>query len=367
MRIIVEKEKIVQELQAVLGIVERKSVIPIASYILIDAREGKLKISASDLENSFSTSTEASIEGKGKFVVQGHKIYDIARLLKGDKIEIESENGKVIVKSGTTIYSLITVNSEDFPNLPVVSGDFVFDLEVDKFSSLVRKVIFPISSASSIYKIRGAFFNCGNNSIEVVSTDGSRMSVVKVNTGVRKKGSFILSKKSVTEASKLVSGNGSDNKIKCYISSNHVFFVSGERVLSSTPIESRFPDYKGILSSVPSFRVEMDASMLKEAIQRVSIVVDDKIKPVKFTFFRDFVELEAFSPSVGKSVEKIECLYSGEEKLNLTFEADYLLQFLGSISSETIEMRIKDKDTPSFFSPIGEDLEYTHIMMPLEE
>src|SRR6266436_4451291 len=211
MEITVSKFDLLRELTATQGVVERKTTIPILSNFLFEAADGKLSITATDLDLSLRTSCPAKVKKEGSCTIPARKFYDYVKLLADGEISIKLlENHWVQIRSGRSNTKMVGMARANFPALPLFPADSALQLPAQVLRQLIAKTIFSISNEESRYTLNGALMVLKPESIIMVATDGHRLAHIENSTakfaGVSGEMKTLVPKKAMAEINTLLQG-----------------------------------------------------------------------------------------------------------------------------------------------------------------
>jgi DNA polymerase-3 subunit beta len=244
MEFTVNKTDLVRELSLSQGVVEKKTTIPILSNILLEAKAGRVFLTATDLELGIRCSCPAKVKKEGAGTVPAKKLLDYVRLLPDVDISIKFlENHWASITCGRSRTKMAGMSRESFPELPQMP-EAMNHLSGGLLSSMISKTIFAISMEESRFTLNGALLLIRPDSVVMVSTDGHRLAYVESATGGNGESRpfrALVPKKAMTEILKL---SGEDAEAKAVISGddNHLFFQFGERLLITRKLTGNFPD-----------------------------------------------------------------------------------------------------------------------------
>src|ERR1700758_3220253 len=234
MEFTVSKSALLNELTTTQGVVERKTTIPILSNLLVEAREGRVTITATDLELSVRTSCEAKVKKEGAGTIPAKKLLELVRLLPEGEIKIKLlENHWVEIVSDRKKYKLVGMAKENFPALPAMPHTLV-KVSAAVMESLIAKTKFAISMEESRYTLNGGLLILKPDSLAMVATDGHRLALAETDqklAGLNGEMKVLIPKKAMDEVEKLASAAGADTHIDFAKDESHLFFQIGHRLL----------------------------------------------------------------------------------------------------------------------------------------
>jgi DNA polymerase-3 subunit beta len=351
-------------LQKIQGIVERKNTLPILSHFLLTAQAEGAVIHATDLELGYKGSLDATVNKPGTITLPARKTYDILRELPaGMQVTLAVENqGWVRLAAGTATFKVPCLPAEEYPALPRVDeADFV-SLDSDTLEDMIHKTTFATSSDETRYTLSGVLLVSDGNSTTMVATDGHRLAHIKRPLTLGRALRMIVPRKALEEVGRFALDSEAQ-EIELAALENHLVFQKGRSVLVTRLIEGQFPDYEGVIPKQFTRRVTVEHERLLRALRRVSLLSNEKTKPVKIEFERDSLTLRSNTPEMGEAVEQIPAAYDGEAMV-MGFNARYLLDALAVMADEQIALELNDPLSPGVVRPLADD-QYFYVIMPM--
>lgn len=371
MELSIRKADLLRELQFFQGIVERKNTIPVLANILVEADgDSDVQLLATDLEVALRCRCRASVVTKGALTIPTKKLYEIVRALPDTDIRIKQEKkGSVNVAAEKFNSRMQTLPREDFPTLPEKGTGKSVPLARTVFREMVAKTQFAITGEDTRYFLNGALLILENERMSLVATDGHRLALVseKWEGGAEKKGEdpqrAILPKKTLWELSRLLAEG--ESEVRFDGGENHLFFEADGRQLISRVIDAQFPAYERVIPKGNDKRIEFERDRLMSAVKRVALLSNERSRAVKFQIDKTKVDVTSSSPEVGEATETLAVDYQGEP-LQICFNAQYVLDFLGVANSENVSLEFKDEMSQAVMRPVGSDgCDYTYVIMPM--
>lgn len=369
MELVVRKNDLLRELQLFQGIVERKNTIPILANVLLEAQGQEMRLLATDLEVGLRSRCAASVAKGGSLTLPAKKLYEIVKALPETDVRIEEDKNGVKVAADRFDSRMQTLPREDFPTLPETTGVGVSALPRNAVKQMVAKTQFAITGEDTRYFLNGALFVLREDSMSLVATDGHRLAFITAKREGSAKGrdseevKVILPKKTLLELGRLLTEGEED--IRYERGENHLFFDVGGRVLISRMIDGQFPAYERVIPRNNDKRIEFERDRLINAVRRVALLSNERSRAVKFSIDKGNVEVTSSSPEFGEAREQLAIEYQGGP-LQISFNAQYVLDFLGAVDSELVAMELKDDVSQAVMKPVGvEDYDYTYVVMPM--
>lgn len=360
----INKEKFEQAIQKANSVISGKTSLPILLNILIETKKDSIKITGTDLQITSETDLEAESSKEESFTVFSKKFSDIIRRMPdGSDISVsKGENDAITVKSGRIHYELLSMRSEDFPraSLNDVTGEII--LGQADLKEIIKKTIFSaaVMDETRVF-LNGIYFLWNEGSLDAVSTDGHRLSIIrkKVDYNGEKTG-IIVPTRSINEVYKNLGTTG-DVKIK--LRQEKVQFETGNNVITTQIIDEQYPSYELIIPKDTDKKAVIDAETLKRAVERIAIVSNAKTGLVKFAFENTGLEISAEESEFGKGREDMEVEYEGE-RFEIGFNANYILDVLNNTDAEKIQLEMKEQLSAALLTPDG-DPDYRCVVMPM--
>ena len=368
MEFVVRKNDLLRELQLFQGIVERKNTIPILANVLIEAKGNALHFLATDLEVALRSTCEAAVAKPGSLTLPAKKLYEIVRSLPETDLRIFEEKNGVKVAAERFESRMQTLPREDFPTLPLATGQSLTTLPRAAFKEMVAKTQFAITGEDTRYFLNGALFVLRPDSMSLVATDGHRLALVTAKRDGKEakdgeESKPILPKKTLGELSRLLAEG--DGDITFEHGENHLFFDVGGRTLISRMIDGQFPAYERVIPKGNDKHIEFECDRLTNAVKRVALLSNERSRAVKFQIEKGKVDVSSSSPELGEARETLIVDYSGQP-MQICFNAQYVLDFLSVVATDIVALELKDEVSQAVMAPVGADgYEYTYVIMPM--
>jgi DNA polymerase-3 subunit beta len=364
MKFSLPKEAFLGELQILQGIVEKRNTMPILANILMNVSGKDIELTGTDLEVGLRTHIEADIEEGGAITVNGKKIFEIIKSLpEGQTIHVELKDETLEVRAGESEFKILCLAKEDYPQVPDGKFEQGIVLPLKGLKDMIERVFYAITQEQRYY-LNGALLSLKNRQIELVSTDGHRLSYTKLaddGLKVEKDLSVIVAKKTLNEIRRF-----EDESLAFDLDENNLFFRIGARTLISRIIESKFPNYQAVIPKDNPGRLVLDRAELAEAIRRVALLSAERSKGIKFTLEKNRLRLFSSNPEIGEARDRLTVEYKGQD-LEIGFNAQYLLDFLTVVGTEKVVFELKDENSAVLMRPEAEDgLTNIYVLMPMK-
>lgn len=370
MKLTIERSALLNSLGHVQSVVERRNTIPILSNVQIEATDGTVGFTATDLDLAIFQRVGAEIVTAGATTAPAHTLFDIVRKLPdGAQIELElsGEDGRLSLRAGRSEFTLSCLPKEDFPVMAEGDMSHHFTVSAEAMRRLIDKTRFAISTEETRYYLNGIYLHAaetqGVPTLRSVATDGHRLARVEIPRpeGAEGMPGVIVPRKAVNEVRKLLDDVEGD--ISVALSDTKIRFAFKDVVLTSKLIDGTFPDYQRVIPSANDKLLEVDAKVFSEAVDRVSTISTEKSRAVKLAIDRDHVVLSATSPDHGSATEELSVSY-GADKMEIGFNARYLLDITMQVSGDNAQFLLADPASPTLVRD-GADESALYVLMPL--
>lgn len=369
MKFTCNQQNLAKALNTVSKAVSNRTTIPILKGIMIKAtEEGRLILTASDLEISIKKEIEADVAEPGAFVVMAKLFGDIIRKLPNEDILIsEEEDGKVLIKTSFSEFNVVSFPTDEFPEIGNREDDSVsLLLERNSFKEMIRKTAFAASVDESKGVLTGILTELEEGSIKMVSLDGFRLALVKEemepasNSEPRK---FIIAAKVMNEIGKIISEDEEESDITIYLGEKRVVVTVGNNEIIIRRMEGEFIRYADILPSENTTHVIVSRDMLLESIERASLLSrEGKNNLIKIIIKNDLMTITSRSEE-GNVKEEIIVEKTGND-LEIGFNSKFVLDVLKVIEDEQISLNFKNGVSPCVVMPVEGD-SYEYLILPV--
>jgi DNA polymerase-3 subunit beta len=368
MKATIERATLLKGLNHVHSVVERRNTIPILSNVLIEAEEeGGLRLMATDLDLQINETVEADVGEAGATTVPAHTLFDIVRKLpEGSQVELIAAEGRMQVNAGRARFTLSTLPRDDFP--VIAEGDLptAFELPAAMLRQIIDKTRFAISTEETRYYLNGIYLHVSDEAqpvLKAAATDGHRLARVTVPRpdGAQGMPGVIIPRKCVAELRKLL--DELDGTVQLSLSESKIRFGLGNAVLTSKLIDGTFPDYSRVIPTANEKLLKLDPRSLEEGVDRVSTIASERTRAVKLSLDRDRVTLSVTSPENGTASEEVSAEY-GADGLEIGFNARYLLDILGQIEGDVMEVHLADAAAPTLLRE-NDKAPALYVLMPM--
>ena len=363
MKLICSKANLVQGVNIVMKAVPSKTTMAILECILIDATTNEIKFTANDMELGIETKVEGDIISKGMVAIDAKIFSEIVRKLPDNEVSIETdENYRTTITCEKAVFTIAGKSGEDFSYLPMIEKNKFIYVSQFTLKEVIRQTIFSISDNDTNTLMTGELFEVTGNELKVVSLDGHRISIRKIEL----KDSFddikvVVPGKTLNEISKILSG-GTEDEVRIFFTSNHIVFEFDSTVVVSRLIEGEYFKINQMLSSDYETKISINKKEFLNCIDRATLLVKegDK-KPIIINITDGDLELK-ISSVLGSMNENIDITKDGKD-IMIGFNPRFLIDALKVIDDEEINIYLVNPKAPCFIKDAEE--KYIYLILPV--
>ena len=370
MQFAVKRDILLKSLNFVQGVVEKKNTLPILSNVLLQLKNKKLSIVATDLDIVFYDEiSDVKIIAEGSTTTSAAILFDILRKISSNSdlnFDLKSQN-KLSLKSENADFNLLCLPTDNFPTFADEFEGQEIPLNNDRFLKLLNKTKISISNDDTRHYLNGIFLHLteayGRNFLTGVATDSHRLSSSSLEIeNTSDFSSLILPRKTVYQLCSLLAETG-DN-LSMQTSDNKIKFNLGNMKLISKVIDGKFPDYKKVVPATNDKILVVSSKDFISSIERVASVSLDRKEGVKLAINKDSVQLSVNSANSGEGNEKIKAEFSSEN-LNISFNSKYLIDIASEVEDSNLKMNLKDSTSPVLIEDKSDKNSY-YVIMPMK-
>ncbi len=368
MKFSILQENLSKGLQAVSKAIPTKAALPILSNVLLVAKDGRLKIAATNLETAISTYVPASIEKEGSLTVPAKLLREFVSNISSTTINAEQIGQFLVLKSEKTKSKLNGINPEDYPQLPEIPADTKYitikPKDLDASASIVA---FAAGTDSSRPVFTGVFLKYKDQKLIIAATDGFRLSEKSLNVeGDLPEFTTIIPAKTFLEVARLFSGASEDIKLILNENENLALFSCGETMVATRVLDGQYPDYNRIIPTDHVVTANVSSEEFLEAVRLTSIFSKEGNSTIRITLSPNdrHIKIISLAQEAGEHESIIESFVEGES-LDIAFNSKYLLDFLNNVKTDQIKILASGNVTPCMLQSEKHE-EFLHIIMPIQ-
>ena len=360
----IARDALLKPLQAVSGIVERRHTLPILANVLLEHRDDRLYVTATDLEMQITAHSELPGKEAQAVTVAARKLQDLLRALPDDAtLNVDAGNNKMTVRAGRSRFNLQTLPAADYPRIGV-GQDQVQQLSLPQrdLRGLIKAAEFAMAQQDIRYYLNGMLLVIDNASLQAVATDGHRLSWASLKVdGSYQRQEVILPRKTVLELGKLLAD--ADEPVRIDVLANQVRFSFGNVELVSKVVDGKFPDYNRVIPTGHARAIELPRTELLAALQRAAILSNEKFRGVRLVLGAGQLKIICSNSEQEEAEEELEVDYRGDA-LDIGFNITYLLDVLQNQPMERVQLAFGDANSSALITIPDRD-DYKYVVMPM--
>lgn len=340
--------------------------LPILANVLLFASKDGLQISATNLEIGVRISLGGKVSAEGSTTVVAKSLAEFINSLSAGPLTLESQGDKLKVSTTKSSAVFSGIPATEFPVLP--SADETkksLTLTLPEVNKIATSVAFAAASDESRPILTGIQFKTVPDGLSVIATDGFRMSRLQIHsTKFIAQSSLILPSRTILELAKILTQSEQKSvDLQIIPESNQVIFSIGEIDLVSRILEGTFPDINKIIPTNSTSNVTVDREDLLRSVRTTSIFARENSNIIKFKIQDSNIKITAAAASLGENESEVETEIEGEGG-DISFNCKFMLDFLNSVNSERIVLKMSGATAPGIFMAEGDE-ELIHLIMPV--
>ena len=372
MKFVVKKEDLFDGIKIVERATSLKALQPVFMNILIETIDnGTVRLVATDLDLTVTALIDAKVEELGKITLPSKTLNEIVSKLGSNKlITFEMEEGEttVSVTCQNSKFDIIGISANEFPP-EVYNVDFAdkdgFEIELKPFAKAVRQAGFAAAGYETSNLLSGIVCDISSQVLEIASTDGNRLARVRehIENKENKTNQLIIPAKTLNEFIKMTSFID-DETIKIFVENTKLVIKTEKTMTISRLLNGQYPKYNQLIPTTSPKEAVVNVSQFISALDRVSIMVNEKTNIVKINFEDNELTLFADTPDSGKSEEKIDITYTAEPLL-IAFNYKYMLEALKNIDANEVKIGLNTGLSATVLKPNSEE-DFVCLIMPVQ-
>ncbi|GBQ96040.1 DNA polymerase III subunit beta [Acetobacter nitrogenifigens DSM 23921 = NBRC 105050] len=372
MKFTAERATLLKALAHIQSVAEKRNTIPILANVLIEARDIRLSLTATDMEIAIVEDIPATIVTPGSVTAPASVLYEIVRKLPdGSEVELDHAGGdaQLDLRAGRFSTRLNALSVDDFPSM--VAGDLPhqFKLNSAVLKTLIDRTRFAISTEETRYYLNGIYLHVTDGEtgglLRAVATDGHRLARVETElpAGAAGMPGVIVPRKTVAELRKLL--DEAPDEIQVAVSDTRIQFTIGPVMLTSKLIDGTFPEYERVIPSGNNRILRVGKKDFSDAVSRVAAISQERSRPVKLALSRDLLVLSAISADQGMATEELDdnrVSYDGAD-MEIGFQARYLNDITDQVNKD-VEFVFADSAAPTIVRDVDSP-SALYVLMPM--
>lgn len=364
MHIKVLRDDLLNGVGPIQAVVETKRSLPILSHLLLETSPPCLSVFGTDLDVGVRKRVPGQVLKEGSIALSARKLYEIVRELPATSVDLTVDADlTATITCGSSEFRIKGLSRDDFPSMrEPKQGGIVLDRRL--FRDMIRRTLFAVSSDQTRYTLNGILFRVTPKDIRMVATDGHRLAMTTIDCDVIKDGSpmeAIIPRKAAGETLKLL--REEPGEIAIEISENHLLLQTDDTLIDARLIEGQFPNYEQVIPANATKEVTVNREAFLAGLRRTSTVLGERALPTTMKLTPGKLLLSCVNLDLGEARERLDVEYQHEE-MSVGFNARYILDFLGVLTTEQATIRLQDPLSPALFAG-KDDKRYTCVIMPM--
>ena len=376
MEIILNKEELLNGIKVVEKITAQKGTQPVLSNILIETvSNDRVRFCATDLNLSISHKVKAQVTKEGKITLSAKRLGEITTKLDNKPItlSLNPDNNIVTISCGKAKFELIGISANEFPRVfdeeILEENEKSFEINKNTLIKGVKQVVFSAALHESASVLSGVCFNIDSNTLEIVATDGNRLTRASKEINSKDDSAiFIVPSRTLQELIR-ISSIIEDEKVTIRLEKAKIRFDFEDVVFQSKLINGTYPKYQQLIPTNNDKIVYIDREELIGVIERVCVMVNERTNIIKFSFNQNSLELSTDSPDAGSGKDFID-VDSNFDEIIIAFNYKYVLDSLKNMDTKKVKIEIATSLSATLFKPSDEDEtkddSYVCLIMPVQ-
>ncbi|MFT3741679.1 MAG: DNA polymerase III subunit beta [Gammaproteobacteria bacterium] len=367
MQLTVQREALLEPLQMIIGVVERRQTLPIIGHVLLKIENNILTLTATDTEIELIGHVELAepVTEQMEVTVPGRKFLDICRALDANaQLNIRVEKERLLIRAGSGRFVLVTLPASQFPKFEDSEALAQFTMEEHALNGLLYATHFAMAQQDIRYYLNGLSLEIKQGKVHAVATDGHRfaLSHTLLTAAPTEPLQIIVPRKGVLELLRLL--KPSQELLQITAGEHYIRIKGSTFTFTSKLIDARFPDYSRVMPSGKGVTLQIERETLRQALTRVALLSNDKVRVVQLSIRHNLLQIQATNPEAEEAEEILPIDYQGQE-LEIAFNVNYLLDVLNTTTAERIKLTILDATQRICIEGIDID-QSLYLVMPLQ-
>ncbi|MCC5920728.1 MAG: DNA polymerase III subunit beta [Cyclobacteriaceae bacterium] len=357
MRFIVSSSALLQQLNGISGVLASNPTVPILENFLFELEEGKLKITASDLQTSMVTEMQIDAQESGKIAIPGKILLDTLRNLPEQPVSftIDRDTYSIELSSDNGRYKLAGENATDFPKIPEVESPNSVIIPSNVLSRAIYNTLFAASSDDLRPAMTGVYLNLSPTNTTFVATDGHRLiKYQRVDVAGEDETSMILPKKALNLLKGVLPGENTDVRIQ--YDSKNAFFSFGDLRMICRLVDEKFPAYQNVIPSDNDNIFFIDKQEMLSSLKRIVIYANKTTNQVRLKLAGSELQISAEDLDFSNEAsERLSCEHESGDDLEIGFNAKFLIEVLGHVASNRVQFKLSEPNKAGLIFPADKD------------
>ena len=361
MKFKITRSKFLEEIKTVQNIVPSKGALQIIQNILIEAEDGKLYMTTTDIDISIRSVADCEVENDGKTTLPAKLLSSmIAKAPEGIvEVDVDAQD-RAVIKAGSSTSKLTGMSVEDYPKLPADSDSFEYVLPQITLREMLRKTAYAASQDDTRKTLKGVLASFRDGKLTMVATDGRRLALVEHEIDIPKDAEkdVILPSKVVGELQRSLT---SDGDVRITIEKSQIAFKMGTTKVYSKLLDEVYPNYRQVIPTECAEHITVDRQLLLSALDRASVMTMEESSSTRLTFDSNQLIVSSSAAEVGEVRDIVPIKYDGS-KIDIVFNPNFVMDPLKAIDEDEVTIELNNGNSPAL---IKCSVPFIYVMMPL--
>jgi DNA polymerase-3 subunit beta len=365
MKVTVSRAQLASLIRKIQSIVPPKPSVPVISNVLLEAKDGKLTLSATDLSLSMKASMQCDVAEEGSIALPGKKFFPLVSELTAPTLEITSSAKTATLTCGGSKFKLVGIPKEEFPEIPSFPESSSLSLPATLLKDLLFKTSFAASSENETRAVlRSVLFQSENSVITTTGTDGKKLAKISIEIPTATdfpQGSFILPIKTVQEMIRLLDSKEDKESVQIHLTEDKISLQIPQITLTSKLMAGQYPDVSRIIPTEKRNPVSLHREELISLLRQISLFTSEEGASVRFMLTPGSLILSTMNSTTGEGDVNMPVNYQGEP-IQIAFNPNYFLEILRHSSDESVSFDVVDSYNPGLITDSSKAI---FVLMPM--
>ena len=361
MKFKIMRSKFLEGLKAVQNIVAGKGSLPILQNVLLEAKNGELKMTTTDIDISIKCDCECEVEVEGSTTLPVKLLFNsVAKVNEGPvEVEVDSQQ-RAKISAGSAKFKLSGMEEKEFPKLPQDDESFAYVLNQATVKEMLRKTAYAASQDDTRRTLKGVLMSFKDKKLTMVATDGRRLALVEneVEFPASAEKDIVLPSKAVQELQRSLSGEG---EMSVVVQKSQICFKLEKVTIYSKLMDDAYPNYKQVIPTETAEKITIDRQLLLDALDRASVMTMDEAHSTKLIFEANRLTVTSAASDIGEAKDEVAIKYAGE-KIEIMFNPSYVMDPLKAIDDDEVTINLNNGHSPAV---IKCSIPFLYVLMPL--
>lgn len=361
MRIRIDQRSLANHINIVQKGISSRTTLQILDGILLETVNGRLKLTATDLEIGIETYVDCNIIEEGSIILNSKVFGDIIKKLPNFPISIVVKDNNVNITCENSEFNILGNGAHEYPELPTIINQNSFNMPVDLFKSAIRQTVFATTQDETRPILTGVLLEIVDGIGSFVALDGYRLALRNISIDSKEDVKIVIPGRVLGELNKILEDD--EEELTITIAPGHVIFNIGETLVFSRLLEGQFLNYKDIIRKDHKTNIVVDRKAFQDSLERASLLAkEEKANLVKLNLIDNQVIIKSNS-EIGNVHEQVSSKHEGD-MINIAFNSKYIIDGIKVMDAEEIQLYFMGSLNPCIIKAVGDD-NYTYLVLPV--